>query len=206
MINMDEALLKAFPLLAVPVGGLQQAAADYGTRYLVGRHGLSREINLPWVRVCHLIAPSALPLPYGVVANAVEFRCGPVPLEVIRQFVAHAKQEQPLEVAGVFLWNEAHAGWRYARRTPLSVSEVYLEYREVRPAQGEHIVVDAHSHGRQNAFFSAQDDADDAGGMKLSLVLGNLDQERPSSRMRLCMAGLVETAFLDGDGRLRVPR
>jgi PRTRC genetic system protein A len=205
MNSMDEALLRAFPLLAVPASGEQAPAAECGTRYLVGRHGVSREINLPWVRVCRLIAPSALPLPFGAVADTVEFRCGPIPLEVIQQFVAHAKQEQPLEVAGAFLWNERHDRWRYARRTLVRVTAAHLEYRELCPAEGEHLVVDAHSHGRHAAFFSARDDADDAGAIKLSLVLGNLDRERPSSRMRLCMAGLVEPAFLDADGKLRVP-
>ncbi|MEJ8838148.1 PRTRC system protein A [Ramlibacter sp. AN1133] len=202
---MDEALLRAFPLLAVPASGAQAPAAEYGTRYLAGRHGVSREITLPWVRICRLIAPSALPLPYGVVADAVEFRCGPIPLDVIQQFVAHAKEEQPLEVAGAFLWNERHDSWRYARRTLRSVSAAHLQYQELRPADGEHLVVDAHSHGRHAAFFSAQDDADDAGAMKISLVLGNLDQQRPTSKMRLCMAGLVQPAFLDRDGKLRVP-
>jgi len=204
MNSMDEALLRAFPLLAVPASGEQAPAAECGTRYLVGRLGVSREITLPWVRVRRLIAASALPLPYGVVADAVEFRCGPIPLGVIQLFVAHAKQEQPLEVAGTFLWNERHDSWRYAARTLVSVSAVHLAYEELRPGEGEHLVVDVHSHGRHAAFFSAQDNADDAGAMKLSLVLGNLEQERPSSKMRLCMAGLVEPAFLDRDGKLRV--
>jgi PRTRC genetic system protein A len=74
----------------------------------------------------------------------------------------------------------------------------------VRAGDGEHIVVDVHSHGLHTAFFSAEDDADDAGAMKVSLVLGNLDQERPTSKMRLCMAGLVRPAYLNGDGRLGV--
>jgi len=95
MTHMDEALLRAFPLLAASVSGEQQPAADFGTRYLVGRHGVSREITLPWIRFCRLIAPSALALPYGVVEDAVEFRCGPIPVAVIHEFVADAKQAQP---------------------------------------------------------------------------------------------------------------
>jgi PRTRC genetic system protein A len=115
MSNMDEALLKAFPLLAASASGQQQPAADFGTRYLVGRYGVSREVTLPWIRACQLIAPSALTLPYGVVPDAVEFRCGPIPGAVVREFVADAKSAYPLEIAGVFLWNEADDSWRYAR-------------------------------------------------------------------------------------------
>lgn len=204
MNNMDEALLKAFPLLAAPVSGMQQPAADFGTRYVVGRYGVSREVTLPWIRVCQLIAPSALTLPYGVMADAVEFRCGPIPGEVVREFVAHAKQAQPLEIAGVFLWNETDDSWRYARREAKTASSSHIEYDEVRAGDGEHIVVDVHSHGLHAAFFSAEDDADDAGAMKVSLVLGNLDRDRPTSKMRLCMAGTIQPAYLNGDGRLGV--
>lgn len=201
---IDEALLTAFPLLAASTSGEQQPAAACGTRYLVGRHGVSREITLPWIRVRHLIAPSALPLPYGVVDNAVEFRCGRLPGAVLRQFVEDAKQAQPLEGAGVFLWNELDDTWRYARRDATSASGDHINYNEVRPREGEHLVVDVHSHGLHPAFFSAEDNADDAGAMKVSLVLGNLDQERPTSKMRLCMAGIVQPAYLNGDGRLGV--
>lgn len=204
MNNMDEALLKAFPLLAASVSGTQLAAADFGTRYVVGRHGVSREVTLPWIRVCQLIAPSALTLPYGVVPDAVEFRCGLIPGEVVRQFVADAKRAQPLEIAGVFLWNEAKDSWRYARREAKTASGLHIEYDEVRAGDGEHIVVDVHSHGLHAAFFSAEDDADDAGSMKVSLVLGNVDRECPSSKMRLCMAGTMQPAYLNGDGRLGV--
>ena len=204
MNKMDEALLQAFPLLAASTAGEQEPAAAFGTRYLVGREGVSREITLPWIRVRQLIAPSALPLPYGQLGNAVEFRCGPLPSAMLRAFVADAKQAQLLEIAGVFLWNETDGSWRYARRESKSASTAHVAYDEVRPAQGEHLVVDVHSHGLHAAFFSAADDIDDAGSMKVSLVLGNLDRERPSTKMRLCMAGTMQPAYLDGQGRLGV--
>lgn len=204
MTYMDEAVLKAFPLLPASASGKQQPAHAYGTRYLVGRHGVSREITLPWIRACQLVAPSALDLPYGVVVDAVEFCCSPIPATLVREFVADAKQAQPLEIAAVFLWNEADDSWRYARREATTSSGDHINYEEVRPGDGEHLVVDVHSHGVHAAFFSMEDDADDAGAMKVSLVLGNLDQERPTSKMRLCMAGLVQPAFLSSDGRMGV--
>lgn len=205
MNNMDEAVLKAFPLLAACASAEQQAAAESGMRYLVGRHGVCREITLPWIRFCRLIAPSALPLPYGLVEEVVQFRCGPIPVAVLHAFVADAKKAQPMELAGVFVWNETDDTWRYARRRSTCASGAHVEYEEVQPGEGEHLVVDVHSHGRHAAFFSAQDNADDAGAMKVSLVLGNLDRERPTSKMRLCMAGLVEPAYLNADGHLGVP-
>lgn len=204
MMTEDEAILSAFPLLAAPTSGEQQPATNFGKRYLVGCHGVSVEITLPWIRVCQLIAPSALPLPYGVVENTVEFRCGPLPRAVLGEFVQDAKQANPLESAGVFLWNESDDTWRYVPREETSVSRDSIAFPEVRPREGEHLVIDVHSHGCHSACFSAEDNADDAGAMKVSLVLGNLDQERPTSKMRLCMAGIVQPAYLNGDGRLGV--
>lgn len=203
-MNMDEAIQKAFPLLAVPVSGEVPAAQANGVRYLVANTGIWREINLPWVRVCHQVGDTTCTLPYGPLREAVEFRCGAIPQAVIREFVSEAKTASPLESAGVFLWNESAGQWRYQTRNTRSVSGEHIEYDEVTPQDGEHIVVDVHSHGLHAAFFSSEDDRDDAGAMKVSLVLGNLDTEMPSSRMRLCMAGRVQRAYLNGRGELGV--
>jgi PRTRC genetic system protein A len=201
-MQMDNAILQTFPLLAVPASGKIEAATSNGMRYLVGRTGMWREITLPWIRVRHQVSKSAFQLPYGPANDEVEFRCGPIPLHVIREFIAAARAAVPNEVAGVFLWHEETGAWRYEERHGLVVKSDYVSYREVVPRDGEHIVVDVHSHGLDRAFFSSQDDADDRGAMKLSLVLGNLDRETPSSQMRLCMAGhIVNTAYLDADGK-----
>jgi PRTRC genetic system protein A len=53
----------------------------------------------------------------------------------------------------------------------------------------EHLAVDIHSHGCMGAFFSATDDDDDRGELKLSIVIGNLDADEASMRMRLCALG-----------------
>ncbi|HEX2543447.1 MAG TPA: PRTRC system protein A [Ramlibacter sp.] len=204
MTSLDAAVQTAFPVLAVPASGALCAPAACGTRYLVGRDGVSRETWLPWIRVCELVAPSALTLPYGRVQDAVEFRCGPIPDRVLREFMHHAKKALPNEMAGALLWNASDDSWRYLTRPSCEASGAHVRYQEVRPQPGEHLVVDLHSHGLHSAFFSEEDDADDAGAMKVSLVLGNVDQLRPTSRMRLCMASVVRTAYLRADGRLAV--
>lgn len=200
----SEAVLAAFPLLAVATGDETPAAAQHGIRYLVGRQGIAREVSLPWIKVRSLIAPTHLPLPYGNIEETVEFRCGLIPIPVVREFIDDAKEALPNEIAGVFLWNEASGDWRYQRRQATSAGHAHVHYVEVQPGDGEHIVVDVHSHGCHPAFFSDEDDRDDAGAMKLSLVLGNLDQARPTSKMRLCMAGVLRPAYLNGTGSLGV--
>jgi len=204
MNTIHAAVQAAFPVVPVPACGPLPPAQACGIRYLVGRDGLSRELSLPWIRVCELVAPSALALPYGRLEDAVEFRCGPVPDRVLREFTYHARKALPHEIAGALLWNGRSDSWRYLERPTRTSSEAHVRYEEVRPQQDEHLVVDLHSHGCHSAFFSSEDDRDDAGAMKVCLVIGNLDQLRPSSHMRLCMAGVVRPAYLRADGRLAV--
>lgn len=204
MNTIDAALHAAFPLVPVPASGPLPPAPTCGTRYLAGRDGLSRELSLPWIRVCELVAPSALALPYGPVEDAVEFRCGPLPDRVLREFTWHARKALPNELAGALLWNSQSDRWRFLQRPTRDASDGHVHYEEVRPQPDEHLVVDLHSHGCHSAFFSAEDDRDDAGAMKVCLVIGNLDQVHPSSHMRLCMAGVVRPAYLRADGRLAV--
>lgn len=206
MNNMDKAILNAFPLVAVPTSEPLQARADSGIRYLVGKSDLMREINLPWIRLVHPVATCSLnfKLPYGELQSSVEVRCSEVPGELIRQFIADAREALPNEVAAALIWNSNVDEWRYAVRKSRQATPEYVDFEEVRLQDGEHMVVDIHSHGKHKAFFSAVDDRDDHGSMKFSAVLGNLDKEVPSSAIRLCMAGLYLPASINERGVLEV--
>ena len=203
-MNMDQAILQAFPLLAASSTGDAAPATQDGMRYVVGKSGIWREINLPWVRARHQVAHAMIDLPYGETFDMIEFRCGPVPREAIRQFAEEARQAAPTEIAAAFLWNKETGQWRYARREAISSSADHIEYREVKVLEDEHLVVDVHSHGKTRAFFSAEDNRDDRGTMRVSLVLGELDREVPSSAMRLCLAGFMLPAAMAADGTLEV--
>jgi len=202
--TLHQALLAAFPLVAVaPDGAVPPADAD-GIRYLVSATGLWRQVTLPWVTFVHEVAPAVLRLPYGQVQPTLELRCSGIPTDLIREFTARAKQQAPTEVAAAFLWDEGSDTWRLAWRHARSASSGHIEYDEVRPLDGEHLVLDAHSHGYHPAFFSAEDDRDDHGSMKFSLVVGSLNQALPSSAMRLCMAGVQLPARIGAGGCLEV--
>lgn len=203
-MNMDQAILQAFPLVAASTSGEAPPATQDGMRYVVGKAGIWREITLPWVRARHQVVQSMIDLPYGETADMIEFRCGPVPRDAIRQFAEEAREAAPTEIAAAFLWNEETGQWRYARREAISSSADHIEYREVTVLEAEHLVVDVHSHGHTRAFFSHEDNRDDRGTMRVSLVLGDLDREVPSSAMRLCLAGLMLPAAMGADGSLEV--
>lgn len=200
----DAAILSAFPLHAVPPGGDCQAATESGTRYLAAANGLWREINLPWVRVVHMLAPSVLRLPYGDLASSVEVRCGPVPVELVREFNTWARDAAPTEIAAAIIWNEVSGDWRLAMRHARSAGTAHVQFDEVSLVDGEHLVIDVHSHGHHQAFFSAEDNADDYGAMKFSLVVGSFNNQQPTSQMRLCMAGICLPAHVAADGELRI--
>jgi PRTRC genetic system protein A len=204
-MSMDMAIAASFPLIAATHDQPVAPAAGNGMRYIAGQTGLWREVKLPWVLLRHKIAESQFPLPYASVHSVVEFTCGPLPAHLVREFVAEAREASPQEMAGVFLWHEGTDSWRYERREGKRVQTDYISYTEVRAREGEHIVVDVHSHGRHPAFFSEQDNEDDRGSMKVSLVLGNLDCPTPSSQMRLCIAGhIINNARIDSNGQLGV--
>ena len=80
----------------------------------------------------------------------------------------------------------------------------HIDYDEIRLQEGEHLVVDMHSHGDMPAFFSGEDDRDDAGAMRFSVVVGNIGSETPSSQMRLCLAGVFLRASINEHGTLEV--
>jgi PRTRC genetic system protein A len=71
----------------------------------------------------------------------------------------------------------------------LEASPERIHFQRPQLQEGAWLVMDFHSHGRHRAFFSAQDDADDAGEVKLAAVLGNLDAASPSIALRACLMG-----------------
>lgn len=207
MNNMDEAILRAFPLVAVPSAEPLQLHTQPGIRYLVGKSGLMREINLPWIRLVHPVATCDpdCQLPYGDIPSSIELRCAEVPPELIRRFAADARAAMPNEIAAAMIWNATVDTWRYEVRKTRVATESYVAFDEVRLEDDEHLVLDIHSHGLHGAFFSEIDDCDDHGSMKFSAVLGNLDRPTPSSAIRLCMAGLYLPASINELGALEVP-
>ena len=197
MTNMDDFILKSFPLLSAPSNGQLQAGEQTGTRYLVARDGLWREVVLPWVTALHRIAISSVPLPYGALRAEVILHVSVVPKDLLQAFWNAAREALPNEMAAALVWNEQTDRWRFEVRTPLHASPGLVHYKEIALAQHEHMVVDLHSHGTIPAFFSAQDDADDAGSMKISGVIGSLHAKEPTYQFRMNMNRLITEHYLN---------
>ena len=204
MSTLDEATLTTFPWVAVPPRGNLPPAWAGAIRYLVAKSGLWQEISLPWIRVVRpFTGPGESPLPYGELQPVIDLRCGPLPMGLVREFIAGAREAAPLECAAALVWSD-ESSWRLAWREAKSAGSGHIDYNEVTLADAEHLVVDMHSHGHYEAYFSLEDNMDDRGSMKFSLVVGNFNGNAPTSAMRLCMLGLVRNAVADRDGKVEV--
>ena len=102
MHELDTALQAAYPVALAPCYGPFEAMSECGTRYLVSADGLWLEAKLSWL---HALVPYApldpkLPtLPYGELQQGFTFTAGPLPLSLIRRFIAEATAHGTVEHA-----------------------------------------------------------------------------------------------------------
>lgn len=201
----DEILLQSFPLLPVPSSGCVPEALMFGTRYLVGAGGLFRELTLPWLYAVVPMAPFCLAqTPYGHLEPRIEFRCGPLPLELLREFKAVAQAALPNEATAAIVWSEASGEWSLRVRGVVKATPHRIDYEEVKLNDGEHLVVDIHSHGSAPPFFSGQDDVDDYGALKIAAVIGGLGTGQGAMRARLVLPDRFLNLLLHEDGTMVV--
>ena len=205
--DSDGATLAAFPLaVASKKEGISKFQATNGTRFVATAGGVMREIVLPWVAVRHFAAFAVIDLPYGQLPTEVVFKCSPVPRLLWKQFRNDAVANLPNEMAAAMVWNEETESWRYALRESKSASPTHVRYdgEGLVLQDGEHIVVDLHSHGALPAFFSQEDNADDKYTMRLSGVLGHVETNQPSFVLRLNMPSVSWPALIGRDGEFEV--
>ena len=190
----DRILQTHVPTIMVPrYGDLPKLEAN-GHRYLIGETGLFIEVRRPWM---HAILEVATDIDTRLPYSKVEF-CG-ITIQfdwrlfclLIEDFIVWARRKLPNEFGAWIVWKPSALGdqlWLEplgdVKATPGS-----LEFTRPRLDDDVHIICDIHSHGRLPAFFSATDDADDAGEVKYSAVVGELHSDHPQCALRLCLPG-----------------
>lgn len=182
---MDVMVLNNFPVVVAKHSQHLEEPAVPGQRYIVGRQGLYREVSTPWLLSRALVAGTKSPTPYGQVEEVVTLKCGSPPTDLWHEFIAHAKTVSPVECAGLMIWNVHTGRWRLAIREVTHASPDRVDYMEPTLVDDEIAVVDVHSHGLHPAFFSSLDNHDDEGSIKVSAVIGRLDQDVPEVAIRL---------------------
>lgn len=186
------------PTLPVPKHG-ELPAMDNGHRFLVAADGLWIEIKRPWL---HMIWPLAqqtgVAIPYGSLRRKAQFSFGKLPVDLILDFANDATAALPNEAAGWLIWNEDTPAFKghlqYLQIRPVSAGNGHIQFERPALAPYQSVAVDLHSHGAGPAFFSAQDNQDDAGEVKISGVIGSLTPEGdrlPTVEFRICALGIT---------------
>ena len=188
-MNHDLITMGIFPLLAASRTGVLQDPDKHGVRYVAANNGLWRAIDTAWLKALTPVAlcSKTAVIPYGQLTRSVEFFCSMPPASLWREFAALAKASLPNEVAAAMLWNAEHDTWRLSARHSIEANPQFVKYQEVELQDGEHFVVDIHSHGKLPAFFSPTDSQDDFGSIKVSAVLGCVGHGETNIRMRLML-------------------
>lgn len=188
---IDVALQSVTPTYMVPRYAELEELNTSGQRILMGSNGVWLEVFRPWLYVRTQIAKALpIPVPYGEVSPVLRMTCGKLPLALVSQFVEVARTRSPNECAAWIVWNEHSKEWKFLMLEETSVSPGHVSFICPDLDEGEHLVVDLHSHGLTEAFFSRTDNKDDAGAVKVSGVIGNLNKEEVTTAFRLCAGGV----------------
>lgn len=193
-LQLDQALLAAAPIAAVPRHAPFHPLQENGHRFLLAADGLHLEVRRPWLHFIHRLAESPnVAIPYGAIEKkcALDFGTIGSALPQMKEFATKAKADAPIEAAASLLWDHAARTWRIAYPEVMgAASASRIQYHQVEVGENESLAIDLHSHGHLAAFFSDTDDADDRGAVKISAVFGNLDTDKPTVAFRMCVLGL----------------
>ncbi len=197
----DQIILQHAPVIACPKysNDLPPMTAN-SHRFIATQDGLWIEVHRPWLHLLWPLAVSEIPLPYGTLERTITWPWNRAQLvEQIKRFIAHARDALPNEAAAWVMWSSAapdhliHLPLEPETATPGSI-----RYRTLLKAPSESLVIDLHSHGEAPAFWSSTDDEDDTGEVKIAIVVGEVNDNKPAVRIRLCALGL----FIDLDSPL----
>lgn len=176
MNKKDELIQKHFPTVMVPKHGELESCGLRQTRLLMGQGGLYIETRQPWGHLIEKLWESPRPLPYGKVDEVDTFEdafseC----LDHLRGLLPEAEgyAADDLEWAAWIIHDEHDGNF-----TPVRLRDLYRSAVRIRSNlpvlnYDQSLVVDVHSHGRLAPGFSATDDEDDKGGVRICVVLGD---------------------------------
>lgn len=191
MDSRDVALQSVMPTVMVPRYSELKELATAGDRILMAANGVWLEVCRAWLYARVLVAkPSIIPVPYGQVSEVMRFGFGKLPKAMVAQFIEQARARCPNECAAWVVWNQRANEWRLMMLEETSVGPGHVNVNLPTLEEDEHMVMDLHSHGLTEAFFSRTDNKDDQGATKIAGVIGNLDKPEATASFRLCANGV----------------
>lgn len=186
----DVVLQSVAPTVMVPLHGALEPLQRPGHRFLAAGNGEWLEVRRSWLHARTQILPATpVAKPYGCLSDLIEWRIPAVPVKLFELFAAMARTACPNEAAAWIAWSENTGAFSLKPVGVRSATSGSIHFDRPRLEDDEHLVVDLHSHGNGGAYFSATDNEDDRGEVKISVVLGHCDKDAFSTAMRLCLLG-----------------
>ncbi|MDR6739614.1 PRTRC genetic system protein A [Herbaspirillum sp. 1173] len=190
---LDQASFLAAPVAVVPQHGMFVPIEENKHRFLLARDGLYLEVRRPWLHsIVRLSEQRAVAMPFGEISprNQLAFGRLSCAIDLMRAFARQAMSNLPNEDICHIAW-DSEAGQLVPVKLQIEdATPGSVRYRTDSLPAHQSLAIDIHSHGSMPAFFSDQDNLDDAGSVKFAGVIGNLDSDSPTVSFRLCMLGL----------------
>lgn len=197
MSILDASVISNFPLVCAMHESPLPRPQGNGMRFIAAADGMYREVQTEWMRRIKRI--SAFTLPYGEIAECLEFHIAPPPLALWREFINQSIVALPNEHAALMVWNTSSQSWRLVERGFTHASAAKIDYVEPVLAEDDLAVIDIHSHARARAFFSGTDNRDDRGGIKIAACVGHVHTQNPEVVMRVaCIDEFIPIQFKAG--------
>lgn len=187
----DLALQASCPVIAAPRFGEFPRMEQNGQRIVVAANGIFVQVRLDWLDAIQRITPDtpAMPLPYGIVHEKLNFAFGVLPISLFEKFIEAGRRHLPNEVAGALVYSRHTGTLRFALCESLNASPGSVDYRLPPMDADETVAVDLHTHGCFAPSWSMTDNRDDM-GIKIAGVFGRLHQPRPQAAFRLVINGM----------------
>jgi PRTRC genetic system protein A len=197
MDKRDVALQMTCPTVMVPRFSALPPADRAGERFLIAANGVFLEVTRAWARFVRKVGEINAPVPYGECHETDEWKAPELPASLLVEFQRLASATPEVEIGAGIVWNQHSNQYRLLPVETLAASGSHLKYRPPVLSDGDHLIVDCHSHARFQAFFSKTDNDDDRWSVKIAYVVGNCERAAVSTATRLCLKGIFENIALD---------
>lgn len=197
MDKRDEALQRSCPTISAPRYSALESVQSNGERIVLAKNGVFLEVRRSWAHFIRKVGDLNVVVPFGEISEQTTLTMPSIPRALIAEFISWAQEDAGIEIGANIVWSEGTGQFRLVRSESIDAGPGHLKYRIPPLDIQDHIIVDCHSHSSFSAFFSAEDNRDDAHAVKFAFVVGNCNSNKPSTAMRLCVKGV----FTDIDTR-----
>lgn len=185
----DAALINATPVVAAPIYGSLTPVAIDTYRFVMAADGLYIEARSRAVAIRSHVA-TTFGMPYGGVRPTVDLAAA-MPASIHADVLACLQRQLPNEGACGVVFNHNTGDYELVEPVINHQSSSHIDYQRIAEDASRTLVVDVHSHGHGEAYFSRIDNADDIDGIYLAVVFGfdGANLNAPSHVTRLVIYG-----------------